>query len=542
MTHQGRYVGLDQAQLLPVPPTNFNWVGGAGGSGNWNSPQDWNPHSVPGGADTAIFDTGDTGYIVTGNATIGAIQVSGDELTFAGTISEGTGGDSQFLTVQDGGQVTIGASGAMTGDNLAFAAGTLLDVQGALTDTGGVADLVIVDGAGASVVNSGVLVVNQLYVQSGASFSGPLTLTNGGNVTVDSDSSFNPGFMTLENSGLIYATAADQSGGTLAIGGSIYLSNAGGVLDLASDTGVLLDISGAISGAGTLLVSGGTVELSGTNSYSGFTSVMDGTLQIATPGSLPSSLVFLTDAAFVNEMSSGAYADTVVAGGSGDTVDVLAGGALVYAGATGTLSFMGGATTSTVFGGSGVLDATGGAGGDLIFGGTSGHDVIYTGAGNSTLVGGAGASLFGDGAGNSVLVAGGANVLADASRDTGNVTVFGAANDAISVAGGAGTLTAVVGDSNASIYGGSGTMNVFGGSGSLALDYVVGFGGGTSNVVGFDASRDLISLFGYAPGTAQLAFDTETVSGGNTYLELSDSTHINLFGVTNLTLANFAMS
>jgi len=543
MTHQWRYVGLDQAalgSLAPVAPTDFNWVGGAGGDGDWNSAQDWNPQSVPGGADIAIFATGDSGYTVTGNATIGAIQVNGDELTFAGTISEGTGGRSQFLTVQDGGQVTIGASGAVAGDDLALAAGTLLDVQGSLTDTGGVADLVIVEGAGASMVNSGALVVNALYVQSGASFSGPVTLTDGGNITVDSDSSFNPGFMTLENSGLIYATAADQSGGTLTIGGSIFLSNAGGVLNLASDPGVTLDISGDISGAGTLLVSGGTVELSGTNSYTGFTSVVDGTLQIATPGSLPSSLVFLTDAAFVNEVSSSAYADTVVAGGSFDTVNALAGGVVVFAGAAGTLSFLGGATTSTVLGGSGVLDATGGAAGDLIYGGTSGRDVMYTGAGNSTLVGGAGASLFGNGAGNSVLVAGGTNVLADASQDTGNVTVFCAAGDAISVAGGAGTLTAVVNDSNATIYGGHGTMNVFGGSGSLALDYVVGFGGGTTNVLGFDASRDLISLIGYAQGTAAQVFDNETVSGGNTYLELPDSTRIDLFGVTNLTLANFA--
>jgi hypothetical protein len=49
----------------------------------------------------------------------------------------------------------------------------------------------------------------------------------------------------------------------------------------------------------------------------------------------------------------------------------------------------------------------------------------------------------------------------------------------------------------------------------------------------------MINLFGYANGTAQQALASETVAGGNTYLALSDNTRIDLFGVTNLTMANF---
>jgi hypothetical protein len=165
--------------------------------------------------------------------------------------------------------------------------------------------------------------------------------------------------------------------------------------------------------------------------------------------------------------------------------------------------------------------------------------MIYSGNGNSTLVGGAGASLFGNGAGDAVLVAGGAGVTADASQDTGSVTVFGAANDAINVLGGDGSVTAIVNNSDATVYAGHGTMTVFSGAGSLALDYVVGFGGGVTDVVGFETTRDMINLFGYAGGTAQQALASETVAGGNTYLALSDNTRIDLFGVTNLTAANF---
>jgi len=556
MTFHGRQAGwtMDQGLAAPgpgyfvpntdaAPPAqqNFKWVGGAGGNGSWTDAQDWKPASVPGANASVVFATGRAnGYTVGGDDTVSAITISGDNVTFDGTVTEASKGPEFFINVSDGGQLTIDQNSSVTGQALNMTGGTLLTVEGSLIATYIYADVMIVEGLDGQVIASDTTEVNQLYVQDGGSFTGNVSVNNGGSITIDTSSNFGGAQISMAGSGLIYAAAAAQTGGGDVGVGDNIVTAADAYLTLGADPGVTLTLGGVISGGSALLVDSGTVELAGIDTYTGFTEAMDGaTLQIDQPGSIGTDLVFLSDGGFTNEISSTPYADTIVAGGASDTVNAVGGGLVVFAGTSNVLNFIGGAAASTVFGGAGVLYATGGSAGDLIFGGTSGRDILYTGAGNSTLVGGAGASLYADGAGNSVLVAGGTNVLAGALQDTGNVTVFGAAGDAISVEGGAGNVTAVVNDANASIYGGHGTMNVFGGGGSLSLDYVVGFGGGTTNVVGFDAAHDVISLVGYAQGTAQQAFASETVSGGNTYLELSDQTHINLIGVTNLTLANF---
>jgi hypothetical protein len=544
LAYQGLGYFAPNSDAAPPPGQTFTWVGGAGNNGSWTDAQDWHPASVPGATASVVFDTGSpNGYTVSGNDTISAITISGDNVTFDGTVTESSKGAEFFLNVGDDGQLTIDQNGSVTGEAINMTGGTLLTVEGSLIATYIYADSVIVEGLSGQLVTSATAYINQLYVQDGGSFTGNVSINNGGSIYLDTSSNFGGSLVTMVGSGLIYLSAAPETSGGQAGFGDNIATAANAYLTLGADPGVTLTIGGVISGGSALLVQGGTVELAGINTYTGFTEAMDGgTLQVDGPGSIASDLIFLSDGGFVNEASSTPYSDTVVAGGSSDTVDALGGGLLVFAGTSGVLNFVGGATASTVLGGAGILYATGGSAGDLIFGGTSGHDVMYTGAGNSTLVGGAGASLYADGAGSAVLVAGGANVLADASQDTGNVTVFGAAGDAISVSGGAGTLTAVVNDANASIYGGHGTADVFAGGGSLSLDYVVGFGGGTSNVFGFNSASDLISLFGYAAGAAQQALDSETVSGGNTYLELADQTHINLFGVTNLTMANFTMA
>jgi hypothetical protein len=560
MTHHGRQHGWSvnrdaavlaqalapaQASLLAPQPESFNWVGGRNGNGDWNTARNWNPAQVPGASATVTFATGLSGYTVTGDATISGITVDGDGVTFDGVITEAAGGAASFLTVSNGGQVTLDQNSFVTGQGIDFADGTLLDVEGTLIASGGSADVAIVEGLDGDMIVSGTLGLNQLYVQSGGSYTGNLTLNNDGSLTIDTSSSFGGGQVTLLGTASIYAAAAPEAtGGTIGIGDAIATGGANSYLNLGSDPDVTLALGGPISGDGALIVTGGSVELQGVDTYTGITDVTGGgTLTIDQPGGILSNLIFLDNGAFVNVSNIGGtlvlpYQDTVVAGGSSDTVDA-GGGVFLWGGVADVLTFVGGAASSTVIGGPGTLTATGGSAGDLIFGGSSGHDMLYSGAGNSTLVGGAGASLFGDGGGNAVLVAGGNNVLADCSQDTGTVTVFGAAADAISVAGGVGTVDAIVNTSDATIYGGPGTITAFSTTGSLALDYVVGFGGGTTNVIGFNASSELITLFGYASGTAQQAFASETVSGGNTYLELSDGTHINLFGVTDLSAANF---
>ena len=191
-------------------------------------------------------------------------------------------------------------------------------------------------------------------------------------------------------------------------------------------------------------------------------------------------------------------------------------------------------------GGAGVVSATGGAAGDLIYGGTSGQDVLNTGVGPTTVVGGAGAQLFATGSANSTLVDGGGATL-NAAASTGNDTLFG---------GGAGTsdtITSSAGTSTVVLNGGAtelfttGIADVFAGGGPLTLAYVSGSSGGLTNVLGFNVATDQISLNGYANGTAAQILATDTVtSSGATILQIPDGDKIVLFGVTNLTAANFS--
>lgn len=527
-----------------------NWVGGTDGNGDWNTPADWSA-GVPASTDTATFATGLAGYLVTGDATIAGILVDGDQVTFDGAITQDPSGGATFLSGTDGAQVTLDANSFFTGSGLDFADGTLLEVQGILITTGGTADVVLDDGLNGQIISSGQLQVNQLYVQTGGSFTGDVALNDGGNITLDTSSSFGGGTVSLLGAGLIYdAAAPGQTSGATGIGEAIVFEQAGAVLSLGTDPGVTLAISGPISGDGLVLVTGGTIELMGTNTYTGGTVVQGGTLQVDGAGAVPGGIIFVSDGGVITQGSSPAgstgsvidtnYTDTIVASGGGDTVNAAFGNQLVFAGPASTLTYTGGSGNSTVIGGSGVLTATGGIGNDLIFGGSSGADQLYSGSGNTTMVGGSnGGTLFADGGGNVALAGNSDNVTLNALAATGNTTLYGGSGSN-TIFGGYGTDYAVLAGGNSAVYAGHGTMDVFAGSGALSLDFVVGFAdGGTTNVIGFDTASDSISLVGYANGAAAQALASETITGGNTILALPDHATVVLFGVTDLTLANF---
>ena len=581
--------GVNSIEALALPPlqeappggiTNFNWIGdsGANGNGDWNSANDWQPATVPGASASATFATGNFGYTVTGDATIGAITVDGDGVTFDGAVTQDVGASGNFLTALDGAYVTLDANAFFSGGAVDFAAGSLLDVQGLLLEAGGAADQVIVEGLSGNMVTSAALDVNGLYVNTGGSFTGDVTLNDGGNITLDTSSAFGGNTITLLGSGTIYeALAVGEATGNAGIGDAIAIAG-GGTLTLASDPGVNFAVGGPISGAGDLLIDGGTVELTGVNTYTGSTSVQDASLIVDGQGAVPGGAILLTDASLLTQPdSTGAvnFTDRVVAGGSSDTVTASAGNLLVFGAASGSLTFLGGAGSSTIIGGSGamnvtggaagdlvfggagalnftagtaastviggagVVSATGGAAGDLIYGGSSGQDVLNTGIGPTTVVGGAGAQLFATGSANTALVDGGGATL-NAAASTGNDTLFGGGT------GTSDTITSSAGTSTIVLNGGAtelfttGIADVFANGGVLTLAYVSGSSGGLTNVVGFNVATDHISLSGYADGTAAqiLASDTVT-SGGTTLLQIPDGDKIVLFGVSNLTAANF---
>lgn len=160
----------------------------------------------------------------------------------------------------------------------------------------------------------------------------------------------------------------------------------------------------------------------------------------------------------------------------------------------------------------------------------SGNDTISFGTGNDT-----------------ILTAGAATVMASS---TGVVVMAGA-----------GAETTNVGSSAATLLGGTGAASLIGGSGG---NLFVGGGADTlvanmkapSNVFSFtDGVRgaytidnftsstaghvDQIKLVGYGMNEVANALANETVSGGNTSIQLTDGTHITLVGYTNLTASDF---
>ena len=590
MSHDGHSWGADATDwIIPAalatsqaPPDggSFNWVGGHDGAGDWNTPSDWQQDAVPDPSASATFATGDGGYTVTGDATIAAITVDGDAVTFDGTILENSGSAGIFMTALDGASVTIDDNSSFIGENgaLDFTAGSLLDVQGTLLTGGGNADVVVDEGLSGNIVTATPITLNQLYVQTGGSFAGDVILNDGGSITLDTASTFGGGSITLLGSGTIYeALAPGETTGQAGIGDAISIA-AGGTLTMASDPGAALAVSGPISGAGDVLINNGSVELTGVNTYTGSTIVQNATLIADGQGAVPDALILLSNSGLTTQAdSTGAvnFIDTVAAFGATDTIDASAGNLLIFASQTGLFTFLGGAGTdtliggtgtlsvtggtagdlifsgnasltftggsggSTVVGGSGVVNAIGGIGGDLIYGGTSGQDVLRTGDGAATLVGGQGAQLFATGSANDALVDGG-NGFLNAAVSTGNDTLFGGTMGTDTIISGAGTSIVVLNTGATTLYT-TGTTDVFAGGGSLNLVYVAGVGGGITNVAGFDVNTDQISLAGYAQGTAQQVLDSETVAGGNTILQIPQGgDQITLFGVTDLTVANFA--
>lgn len=67
---------------LPTAADDFYWINPTGGVAS--DPENWNPESVPGDGDVAIFDLGTTGYFVVGEFLNGVpeIQVNNDELIY----------------------------------------------------------------------------------------------------------------------------------------------------------------------------------------------------------------------------------------------------------------------------------------------------------------------------------------------------------------------------------------------------------------------------------------------------------------------------
>ncbi len=338
--------------LITTKPTRAtDWNGN--NSTDWFTAGNWSA-GVPTGLDSAAIDT------VTPNATV--VGAAGAVANGVVVGSSGTG----MLAIQNSGTLgsgpgTIGNNGGSIGTATVTGAGSSWTVPSILVGQAGTGTLIIehggamnviaggagiigsgsggigtvmVDGAGSTWTNSGILVVGlrgtgALTIQNGGTLSsgdgrigflagsiGTVTVTGAGSSWTGASAlvgNAGTGTLTIQNGAAVSAssmTIANLVGsvGTLNIGAaSGQASAAPGTLNASSvafglGTGLIVfnhtasnyTFAPTISGAGAVTVEAGTTTLTTTNTYTGATTVTGGTLIV--DGSISSSSGLTVDA------------------------------------------------------------------------------------------------------------------------------------------------------------------------------------------------------------------------------------------------------
>jgi len=226
--------------------------------------------------------------------------------------------------------------------------------------------------------------------------------------------------------------------------------------------------------------------------------------------------------------------DTISAGSGADTISVVGGASDVVFGGSAMIHFYAGSGSQTVNGMSGSLTVTGGTGGGIYAGGSAGNNLILAGNGPTTIFGGGnGDQLFANGSSNQEIAAGSGNETLAGGLGTGNNVFIGSSDSSSSdiMGGGAG---------NDTLYAGAGSDTMIGGAGSDLFAFFNGSAGGTDQIADYNAGQgDLVGLFGYGSNEVAQALASQSTSGGNTTITLSDNTTITFSGVSHLTAANF---
>ncbi len=524
---------------MGISNTNFNWLGG---DGDWATTTLWSPTGTPGAADTAIFASGST-ELVTGDATIAALTVTGDQLTLDGQILQDSAASGAFIIVTANGALTVDANALVSGGAISLDSGSLLTVNGTLADAGGTADAAVVDGLTANWSNASAVTLNQLYVQNGGIFAGDVGLNDGGSVTLDTGSTFGGGTLTLAGGGSVYV--ADQTGttnGTFALSEQLVLGSAAGAyVQIGADPDVALSVDGNITGGGSVIISGGTVSLTGTNTFSGDLVVTAGTLVLSSALAAPSNAIFLDGGTLLNQAdTTGAVAAHTVITADGVSLAGGSGNLTIFGPNSGSFTFIGSAAANTVIGGAGAVSAIAGTGGDLIVGGSSGLDTLSAGDGAATVVGGIGGDLLQQtGTATVEFVAAGGNTTLQGGGSTGNLLFFDAASGSTQINLGAGTNSTIVGGgATDTIASSTGTVNVFEGAGATQFDFTSG-NAAADYINGFKVGTDKLHLVGYSNTEAQTALAHANITADGTFITLSDNTVIALFNTSGLTIDSF---
>lgn len=431
-------------------------------------------------------------FLVTGPATAGG----GNNLTFSGT-----GSLSATLTITDTGITTFSAT-LGGGGGLAEAAGTGSLLLGGNNSY-----------SGGTTLTSGTLIVG-----SNSALGTSSVALNGGTIQGSVNN------INLNNLFTVGGAAIVSGSTNLTFSGSGSLGNTLTVTNTATTT-----FSATLSGSGALAeVGGGNLILSGSNSYSGGTTVTSGVLTVANDSALGSGLVAVTNgnlqaSTAVTLANSFNIGGPVSIGGSSNitftgTITLTTGNLLLVAN-TATTTF------SASIGGVGALDENGG--GNLVLSAAN----AYTGGtilDSGTLTVGNNTAL-----GTGMLVLNGGTLLATVSLSlpnaftvNGSLVKIGGSNGVVFM--GPGTLWTTLTVTNtatttfAAPLGGSGSLTVIAGGGTVVLSAVNNFQGQTTITTG--------TLQQGAPGALSPSSSVVLMTGGILDLNSFNATIASLTG------------
>ena len=236
--------------------------------------------------------SGSSGSLITslvgGSASIASNSVTGTQTTYAGNITNGSGIVS--LTKTGDGSLYLTGSNSQTGTTYIIGGNVRTGSGGASSDSNnyalGAGD-VVVSGSGTLGVRNSSIVANNLTI--GGVGSSAATGSLAGSFGASNQTAVVSGSVTLASDALISTWGSGGvTGSKLSLTGPINLgSNALTFSQVTTGTTVRsvtapttwIEVGGAISGAGSVIVNGtATVYLNGANTYSGTTTVQSGVL------------------------------------------------------------------------------------------------------------------------------------------------------------------------------------------------------------------------------------------------------------------------
>jgi hypothetical protein len=333
-----RQHGSFHPQTVTCGSGTNNWTGGAGND-EWATAGNWSSGAVPISTDNVCIASSFTSTITIGtlaaaNQTIASLDAGAPISFTAGPLTiSGTATFAADLNISQSGALTLDGTSSMT--TLEFSAGTLggsgaLTISGLMTWSGGT-----LSGSATTTANGGMALSGEPFqstgtvnntgiatwtgsaylMENGAVFNNQSGATwnheadtliefNGGNTpTFNNAGTFEKTMGTSSTGGGIYSQVLFNNTGSVAANSGILLVNdngtcsgtCGGSWSVASgDTlqlgsGTTGALSGAISGAGTVVFTTGTVNYTGTYNVTGGTQATIGTANFNTGATVTST-------------------------------------------------------------------------------------------------------------------------------------------------------------------------------------------------------------------------------------------------------------